>query len=1137
MEKTSLKTIEETLYTTNEYGVRYQNPDARLSEQEVEYLGRVHKIRTDVHRTCINCQARQTIKYEKSTDKEGKSLKDFKVPCSYIAKALPPGSATLIETLMADKNISRERATLVMRATQDPVAWAELMFGFDDRTKGTATEWYLRNYQKEQLRCLRGDTVVYMADGTTKLLRDIVVGDKVLSYNKKKKSYVGKRVLNKFQNGERELYKVTSYNGDAVHVTDDHPILSYVHAGEINQMFGAPSKMTTYRSISEGLGSHPDDRVYIATGFEKFGEMDNEDLAKLLGYIVTDGYVTSSSRKVEFANIRESYVMEFAELAERVFPGIKYTISMKPSHIGNDGSLRQNTWIIHFYGQENPLLVFLRSIGCTDKSNREMSILRYAFTFTRAALSGFLNRVWAGDGCVYSSRNPTIKERGQGSGGSWKTALTLSSGNREFLQMFRHLLRKVGIFRTFIYRQHKDSKSLSLNVQSIAQVKKFFEEVGPIFGKEEQSLFAINNLVSTNKMKGQFKHSGRFAIESIEPAGKEITYDIEVEGLHNFIADGFIVHNCSSRRIVIREGRRSGKSFIVALKLIYMAYTQVISRGNSDGSERLTGPSILIVTPYQAQVTNIFEEIESLLNRSPDLAKEVTSGTNGNLYVKTPFLRMEFANGGKISGFVSGVGTKTDGSAGGTLRGQSADIIYLDEMDMIPDEVLKKVVLPIMATRKGTSMIATSTPIGKRGTFYKWALEDPTFKEDHLPSTVLPQWNEIKDLLIGDSTPESFAAEYMATFIDGGFGVFKPSLVWEARQDYSYDFTSQNHYLKEKLKVQRPEMMLKCIGIDWNKNAGSEFWVVGFDIDAGEWIVLETVNVSASEFSSIRWKEEVIRLNYKWKPDYIYADEGYGHTIIEDLKLMAHNVRAGPKPTLQHVETAKLVDRLVSFNFSSKVELRSPIDRSIIEKSGKDFLVENAVRIFEDQKITFAVGDEQLRKELLNYKVLRRTPTTNRPIYGPENSGVGDHRLDAFMLAVGGLYLENSEYSPNMRSSSKPTFLSKQVLEERAPVKEASGISAIKGLKRAASVNSNAMEIVRSIGDGSSGVTPKENRVTRRGGSAPDTDVYDHYKKLKGNKGIDTDEEHLYRPISEPMIGRRKPHNNTRGPRRDWLRR
>jgi replicative DNA helicase len=751
-EKIDLKSIEKKLYTTNEYSVRYQDSDARLSEEEVAYLGKVHNVRTDVHRTCINCQARQVIKYERAVDKEGKSQKDFRVPCSYIARALPPGSAGIIDNLMADKGISRERATLVLRATQDPVAWAELMFGFDDATKGTQSEWYLRNYQKEQLRC-------------------------------------------------------------------------------------------------------------------------------------------------------------------------------------------------------------------------------------------------------------------------------------------------------------------------------------------------------------------------------------------------------SSRRIVIREGRRSGKSFIIALKLIYLAFTQRILRGASDGTERSTGPQILIITPYQAQVTNIFEEIESLLTRSPDLAKEITSGTNGNLYVKTPFLRMEFSNGAKISGFVSGVGTKTDGSAGGTLRGQSADIIYLDEMDMIPDEVLQKVVLPIMATRSGTSMIATSTPIGKRSTFYKWCLSDATFKEDHLPSTVLPQWNEIKDLLIGDSTAESFAAEYMATFIEGGFGVFKPTLVWEARQDYSYDNTINQAYLKTKLGVQRPEYMLKCIGIDWNKNAGSEFYVVGFDIDKGQWIGLEATNVSASEFSSIRWKEEVIRLNYKWKPDFIYADEGYGHTIIEDLKLMAHKVRAAPKPTLQHVETAKLVDRLVSFNFSSKVELRSPIDGTIITKSGKDFLVENAIRAFEDQKICFPVGDEQLRKELMNYVVLRRTPTTNRPIYGAENANIGDHRLDAFMLAVGGLYLEHSEYSASNMAAGKPGMLSKEVLEARIPVTEAGGVETIHGLKRATKVGNAAMIIEREYGggDGSPGLGPsRQNRVTRRGAGGPDTSVFDHYKELKSNKGISTDEQYLNEPLSKPMIGERRSRPSARSSgdsRRNWVRR
>ena len=748
-EKIDLKTIEKKLYTTNEYGVRYQDPQARLSEEDIAYMGKVHKIKTDVHRTCLNCQSRQIIKYEKAMDKDGKSLKDFRVPCSYIANALPAGSAGVINSLMADKGLSKERATLVLRATQDPVAWAELMFDFDDATKGTPNEFYIRDYQKEQLRC-------------------------------------------------------------------------------------------------------------------------------------------------------------------------------------------------------------------------------------------------------------------------------------------------------------------------------------------------------------------------------------------------------TARRIVIREGRRSGKTFVMALRLIYLAFTMRIARGKSDGTEQSTGPQILIVTPYQAQVTNIFEEIEKLLTRSPDLAKEVTSGTNGNLYVKTPFLRMEFSNGAKISGFVSGVGTKTDGSAGGTLRGQNADIIYLDEMDMIPDEVLQKVVLPIMATRAGTSMIATSTPIGKRSTFYKWCLSDPTFKEDHLPSTVLPQWDEQKDLLIGDSTAESFAAEYMATFIEGGFGVFKPSQVWEARRDYSYDFTIQESYLKKELHIERPELLLKCIGIDWNKNAGSEFCVVGFDIDRGVWIVLEATNVSASEFSSIRWKEEVIRLNYKWKPDYIYADEGYGHTIIEDLKLMAHKIRGAPKPTLQHVETAKLVDRLVSYNFSSKVELRSPIDGTIITKSGKDFLVEQAIRVFEDGKIWFPTHDEQLRKELMNYVVLRRTPTTNKPIYGPENHNIGDHRLDAFMLGVGGLYLEHSEYSSSAMAMGSPGFLSKAQLEERAPVTEAGGASQIPGLKKTSKVGDMLMHIQRgSPGDGTPNIggEPRGPKVGRRAGTSQGTSVADYFGELKGRKGVDGDEEHLYQPAVAPMIGERRHRPTTRESRRNWLRR
>lgn len=492
---------------------------------------------------------------------------------------------------------------------------------------------------------------------------------------------------------------------------------------------------------------------------------------------------------------------------------------------------------------------------------------------------------------------------------------------------------------------------------------------------------------------------------------------------------------CSSKRTVVREGRRSGKTFIIALKLIYYIYNLRLKRGkDSGGNELFAGPEIMVVTPYQAQLTNIFNEMEKLLKRNEELCSFVSTASANGLYVKSPFFRMEFKLSdnakAKISGFVSGLGVKTDGSGGGTIRGQSADIIYLDEMDMIPEEILEKVVTPILLTRSDTIMIATSTPIGKKGKFHEWCLERADYKEDYYPSTVLPHWEEIKEELEAESTSEGFVAEYMAQFIEGGSGVFKMDWVHAARADYEYNATLDNSYLRGNAGIPDPANMIKCIGIDWNKNAGTEFFVIGFSASVGRWVALEAHNVGASEYSAKRWVEEVIRLNFKWKPDYIYADEGYGHTIIEDLRLLSHRKRAKRNKTAMDEETAKIVDRLVSFNFSRNIELKDPLTGQTIVKSGKHYLVENAVRILEDNRFLFPHSDEVLANQFLNYIVVRRHPTTNKPVYGMEKNSIGDHRLDAMMLALAGLSLEESIYSKNKIPYSTPGLVERTVDED-----------------------------------------------------------------------------------------------------------
>ena len=480
---------------------------------------------------------------------------------------------------------------------------------------------------------------------------------------------------------------------------------------------------------------------------------------------------------------------------------------------------------------------------------------------------------------------------------------------------------------------------------------------------------------------------------------------------------------CTSKRISIREGRRSGKSFAMALKLLYVAFNDLISKGrDSQGMPVLVGPSIMVITPYQAQLTAIFEEMEKLVKRNISLKKEVTSGTGDSLYVKTPTFKMEFSNGGIIQGFVSGIGLRSDGSGGGTMRGQSADLVYMDEMDMIPEDILDKVIAPILATTPDTKLIATSTPIGKRGKFYEWCLERSDFKADYLPSSVIPHWESIKEEILRDSTEHGFLTEYMAVFVDDKDGLFKRHWVKASQQDYSYDKTQVPGYVEDKLGFKKSNRRVTCIGIDWNKNAGTEFYVIGFYPSENKWVALDAINVASSEFSAKRWMRELVELNYKWSADYIYADEGYGHTIIEDLKYYSYQLRG--KPNRDKVEEAALniADILVSFNFSSNVVLKDPMTNKDIKKLGKNFLVENAVRIIQEGHFYFPIEDTVLESQFFNYKILKRNSATNKPVYGKVNDDIGDHRLDAFMLALGGIVLEESVYSGKQLMPSKPTF-------------------------------------------------------------------------------------------------------------------
>lgn len=151
---------------------------------------------------------------------------------------------------------------------------------------------------------------------------------------------------------------------------------------------------------------------------------------------------------------------------------------------------------------------------------------------------------------------------------------------------------------------------------------------------------------------------------------------------------------CTSRNKVMRFGRRLGKTECFTVEVLHRAFTTTSSK------------PILIVGPYQSLITEIFDRLEKILNNQGSIYKGKYSRK------KQPFEEITLSNGIKIKGFTTG----TDGN---TMRGQSAQAVYLDECAYIPQEAFKAI-MAWKLDNKNVIFRAASTPSMIETNFKMW---------------------------------------------------------------------------------------------------------------------------------------------------------------------------------------------------------------------------------------------------------------------------------------------------------------------------------------------------------------------------------------------------------------------------------
>jgi hypothetical protein len=434
---------------------------------------------------------------------------------------------------------------------------------------------------------------------------------------------------------------------------------------------------------------------------------------------------------------------------------------------------------------------------------------------------------------------------------------------------------------------------------------------------------------------------------------------------------------CTAKRRAYRCGRRVGKTYSLALNILH----RVLTNDNY---------KVLIVTPYEVQAEELVTQVREFLYRlDPDW------GSYNDLVikdVKSPNYLMQFTNRSRIRGFTTG------SSGAGSVRGQSANLIVLDEVDYMGEKDFAAI-LAILADNPDTELWVASTPDGKKTLFDLEKLAG--YKKFHFPTFVLPHYNDNLDTDFKDQlTDVGYIQEIIAEFGASEMGVFQHFYIDKCvHQDMSQ--AQRDDVLKNRDKY------IVILGCDWNDDRiGTRIVALAFDKLNKRFFVAEYETVSKDGWSQVEAVQRIIAMNRRYKFDHLYVDEGFGTSQIQFIKQYALDQFGTLPPDHPDIKLAELV----GINFSSKLEVRDVITGQEEKRDMKTYMVENAVRYLERQMFVFDEDyDKDLMAQMGNYIIKSRSPT-GRPTFTAEDARIGDHDLDAFMLAVLGFSMEYSQF-------------------------------------------------------------------------------------------------------------------------------
>ena len=383
-----------------------------------------------------------------------------------------------------------------------------------------------------QYECLRGDTEVWTTRGMRRI-KELTAGDEVFSLDAERRTIVVSRVVGGGSSGAKEVFEIRA-GGRTIAASANHPF--YVLRDERKDGRVRARYQPRWVAVEDlRMG----DLVAVATDLPEFGRtaaldarhvhigfgFTNPDLCWFLGYYLGDGFLKHSDGyvTVQIAVDRtdEGLVDELCRVGRDEF-GLDFALSSDGYRLTARGTA--------------PLAAFLEANGLSGKSLTKR-VPEWVFGLPAEQRLAFLAGYIDADGTVRAhktAKNPVLTSANE----------TLLTAIRELALLCGIGVSAVGEFRQphvhdaaremIAYRLHLSGRFDRLPLRSPRKAARL---------GQGQYAHSLRTAKGTDFTAHTSDTLGFARITSIEPVGMEETYDIEVEGHHNFVAEGFVVHN------------------------------------------------------------------------------------------------------------------------------------------------------------------------------------------------------------------------------------------------------------------------------------------------------------------------------------------------------------------------------------------------------------------------------------------------------------------------------------------------------------------------------------------------------------------------------------------------------------------